>query len=148
MNLLVACPHGEQPGFTAFKCLANGLNILLHFLRGSRAYLLQEGMDSSAIERHQGLNNVVSADHSVVIGSGEFIDGPGPEFIGKRNGGFRCADASFKLFQSWWGQNRGKDRLEVRDSATEHLIQPFSVNPYRLKGGFILGALGWHWLRF
>src|SRR6266850_4107171 len=75
---LSVSPDFEQIRLQSFELAAKRFHTFLDVFSGPFSILQQEGQSSSAIQRNQGLNNMVTADDRSMIGSRKLKHGLSP----------------------------------------------------------------------
>src|SRR6266581_9306535 len=66
---LICLPSFNQVWLLALEFQTEVFGVRLDILRGRIVMLLQEGINSSAVQRHQCLNQVIAVDGGVMVGS-------------------------------------------------------------------------------
>src|ERR1700751_1892855 len=74
-------PSFDQVWLLALEFQAEIFRVRLDIFRGRIVMLLQEGINSSAIQGHQWLNLVVAVDSGAMIGRRKFVECFYPEFV-------------------------------------------------------------------
>jgi hypothetical protein len=79
---LSLCPDFEQKRLQLFEVGAQRLFTLFDFFFGAIPVFSDKRQASAAVERDQGLNNVIAVDSGLVIGSGELENSFRPQLFG------------------------------------------------------------------
>src|SRR6202171_422977 len=137
---LPSVPQFQQGRLQTFACHAKILDVLLHLFSRGFAVFHQKRERPSAIERRQSLNDVVPADDGLVIRSGEFVDGAGPQLISKKKIIFFESGDSLQLSERWWRKNRLQYSFQFSHAGAKHAEEPFPVYPQGLEGYFLCCA--------
>src|SRR5437868_8406862 len=74
-------PSFDQVWLLALEFQTKVFAVRFDIFRGRIVMLLQEGINSSAIERHQCLNQVIAVYSGVMIGRSKFVERFYPEFV-------------------------------------------------------------------
>src|SRR5947207_8268583 len=74
-------PSFDQIWLLALEFQTQVFGVRLDILRGRIVMFLQERINSSAIERHQCLNQMIAVNSGVMIGRRKFAEGSYPELV-------------------------------------------------------------------
>src|SRR5580658_3419500 len=102
---LSTVPYLQQIWLHSFEFQTQRLNIVLHVGGSTVAVLQQEGKRSAAKKRRQRLDDVIPADHRLVIGRGKFVNRLHPQLSRITEAGFFQTSNSLQLRQRRRGKN-------------------------------------------
>src|ERR1700687_1095421 len=126
---LPSVPQFHQGRLQTFTRHAKVFHVLLYLFSRCFTVFDEKRKCPSAIERRQCLYDVVPADDGLVIRSGKFVDGVGPQLVSKKKITFVESGDSLQLGERGWRKNRLEHRLQFGHSGAEHAKKTFSIYP-------------------
>ena len=98
----------------------------------------KKGIGHASIEGHQGLDQVIPIDDSMVVGSGKVIKRSNPEIRPKSEHAFLARHDAVDFSVSFGIQNRTQNRPQFRHAVPEHLKDSVPVQVGRLRSKLLL----------
>src|SRR6266404_7557393 len=127
-------PSFDQVWLLAFEFQTEVFGVRLDIFRGRIVMLLQEGINSSAIERHQRLNQVIAVDSGVMIGRGKFAERSCPERVFVTEFPIVLGCDPLQLRMSLRGEYRLQDVRQLGGTAQEQIEHSLSIHSNWFRG--------------